>query len=252
MPGDYTRIPGGDIPRRNHKTYLDKLGMNPMKASYDNCFIKTRLGTDPVTGKPITVWDEQIRREEQILESLGELVRIFRFLTTSDKNGSDPNNQKCPLCYDHRRGQSKYSHCPLCNGFGIIDKDPNTLRIGGYEWIRNPERDDKMFYVHLNMTPQKTESTDMGLMQRHAPRYWTVPRRNASNQIINYLQNRDVMIRYIFDPTTKTAVRELGRYVMTDMNYSLGPDNQLLHFEWSVETANPGVDTKIYALPNGL
>lgn len=250
MSGDYTKIPGGDVPIRTHKSYVDKLGANPMKASFDNCFIKTRLGVDPVTGKPITIWDEQIRREEQLLESLGELALFFRFKTTSDQNGPDPNNQKCPFCYDERRGQSKYTHCPVCNGFGIIDKDPQTLRVGGYEWVRNPERDDGMFFTHLNMAPQKAESTDIGLMQRHAPRYWTVPRRNASGQIINYLQNRDIMIRFIFGLDHKPQ-RELERLVITEMNYSLAPENQLLHMEWTVEKANPS-DVKVFALPNFL
>ncbi len=71
--------PNGDIPTRVHKSYLDKMGSNPMKASFDNCFIKTRLGVDPITGKPITVFDEQINREQQILESLGvaSFARIF-------------------------------------------------------------------------------------------------------------------------------------------------------------------------------
>lgn len=241
-------IPGGPDPRRNHKSYMDKQGSNPMKASFDNCFIKTRLGTDPITGKPISVFDEQINREEQILETLGELVLFFRYDVTPNKDIN--GGQRCPLCFDTRRNQARYN-CPLCNGSGVITNDPNITRIQGYEWIKNPDRPDGKFFVHQNMVPQKLESRDIGFYTTHAPRYWTVPRKNAQNNIVNFLQNRDVMIRFIFD-ANQNPIRELERLVMTDMNYSLGPNNQLLHMEWSNEAANPGVDTKVYALPNFL
>lgn len=243
-------IQGGDTPRRTHKSYFDKMGANPMRASFENCFIKTRLGVDPITGRAITVWDEQINRERQILESVGELCLFFRYNVTTNKDIK--NGQRCPLCFDERRGQARYN-CPLCNGSGAITNDPNIPKIQGYEWIRNPDRlEDSMFYTHLNMSPQKLESKDIGFYATHAPRYWTIPIRNAQGNIVNFLQNRDVMIRFIFDATTKNPIRELERLVMTDMNYSVGPSNQLLHMEWTTEKANPGIDTKIFALPNGL
>lgn len=241
-------IPGGDRPRRTHKSYMEKFGNNPMKASFDNCFIKTRLGVDPVTGKPITVWDEQINREQQILESVGELALFFRYDITPNKDIN--GGRRCPLCWDERRHQSR-GNCPLCNGSGIITNDPNITKVQGYEWIKNPDRPDGMFFTHLNMTPQKVESKDIGFISTHAPKYWTVPRRNAQGNVVNFLQNRDVMIRFIFDGN-KNPIRELERLVMTDMNYSVGPDNQLLHMEWQTEKANPGIDLKTFGLPNFL
>jgi len=244
-----TPIPGGDNPRRKHKGYSDKWGLNPMKASFDNCFIKTRLGVDPVTGKPISVWDEQINREKQILESIGELCLFFRYDITTNKNID--NGNRCPLCWDERRHQARYN-CPLCNGSGIITNDPNIPKVQGYEWIKNPDRSDGRFYTHLNMTPQKMESQDIGFMATHEPKYWTVPVRNSEGNTVNFLQNMDVMIRFIDDPDTKRPVRELERLVMVDMNYSVGPANQMLHMEWQTKRANPGVDTKIFALPSFL
>ena len=242
-------IPGGDNPRRKHKSYMDKWGLNPMKASFDNCFIRTRLGVDPITGKPISVWDEQINRERQILESVGELCLFFRYDVTTNKDID--NGKKCPLCWDERRHQARYN-CPLCNGSGAITNDPNITKIQGFEWIQNPDRADHMFFTHLNMTPQKFESKDIGFMATHTPKYWTIPVRNAQGNIVNFLQNRDVMIRFIFDPNSKKPIREIERLVMTDMNYSMGPSNQMLHMEWTTERANPSVDTKIFALPNML
>ncbi len=241
--------PNGDNPNRNHKSYVDKMGFNPMKASFDNCFIKTRLGTDPITGKPISVFDEQINREKQILESLGELVVFFRYDTTPNKDIN--GGLRCPLCFDTRREQGR-ANCPLCNGSGIITNDPNITKVQGYEWIRNPDRqNDSMFFMHINMNPQKLESKDRGLTATHAPHGWTGPIRNADGNIVNFIQNRDVIIRYIFDPETKTPIRELGRYILTSVSYSLAPINQLLHYEFDLEQANPE-DKKIYALPNFL
>lgn len=242
-----TPIPPPD-PRRRHKSYLDKQGTNPMKASFDNCFIRTRLGTDPLTGKPISVFDEQINRELQILESLGELVLLFRYDVTPNENIL--GGIRCPLCFDKRRGQARYN-CPQCNSSGIITNDPNITRIQGYEWLRNPYRADGKFFTHQNMVPQKLESHDMGFVATHKPNYWTVPLENDQGNIVNILQNRDVMIRFIFD-ANQNPIRELERLVMVDMNYSLAPNNQLLHMSWGTEVANPGIDTKVYALPNFL
>jgi hypothetical protein len=241
--------PNGDNPRRIHKSYMDKFGTNPMKASFDNCFIRTRLGVDPVTGQTTTVWQEQIARELQILESVGELAFFFRYDITPNENIN--NGQRCPLCWDARRHQAR-QNCPRCNGSGIITNDPNITRVQGYEWIRNPDTPSGMFYTHLNFAPQKMESRDIGFYATHAPRYWTVPIRNSQGNVVNFLQNRDVMIRFIFDPNTNTPIRELERLVMTDMNYSVGPNNQLLHMEWQTEKANPGIDFKTFGLPNFL
>jgi hypothetical protein len=245
MTRNYTKIPGGDYPKRNHKSYVDKFGLNPMKSAFDNCLIKTRLGTDPITGKPITVWDEQIKREEQILESIGERVLFFRQISNPDKDIE--NGAKCPFCWDERRQQSR-GNCPFCNNLGIIRKDSGVTRVGGWEWLKNPDRDDHMFWVHLNIVPQKNELQEIGRVNTHAPRYWTIPKRNITGQIVNYISNRDVFIRFIFDEQTKTPIRELGRYVMTDVEYSLGPSNQLLHFSWQSENANPGIDLKVFGI----
>jgi hypothetical protein len=242
-------IPGGDNPRRKHKGYSDKWGLNPMKSSYDNCFIKTRLGVDPVTGKPISVWEEQINREKQILESVGEQCLFFRYDVTPDKNID--GGRRCPLCWDERRHQARYN-CALCNSSGVITNDPNITRIQGYEWIKNPDLPNGMFWTHLNMTPQKFESKDIGFMATHASNFWTVPIRNGAGNIVNYLQNRDVFVRFIFDPNTHKPIRELERRIITNMNYSVGPENQLLHMQWESEVANPGVDSKIFGLPNFL
>ncbi len=102
------------------------------------------------------------------------------------------------------------------------------------------------------MTPSKMESKDIGFTIGHDIRFWTTPKRNANGDIVNILNNRDVLLRYIFDLQTKKPIRELGRFVMIDMNYSLGPGNQILHMEWSTQQANPAIDKAIYALPNGL
>lgn len=244
-----TPISGGSSPRRTHKAYTDKWGTNPMKASFDNCFIKTRLGVDPVTGKPITVWDEQINREKQILQSVGELCLFFRYDVTPSQDIN--SGKRCPLCWDERRHQARYN-CPLCNGSGVITNDPNITRVQGYEWIKNPEESTGMFWTHLNVVPQKFESKDTGFMATHAPTYWTVPVRNAQGNIVNFLQNRDVMIRFIIDKASHKPIREIERLVIKGMNYSLGPENQLLHMSWETEQANPGVDTRIFALPNML
>ncbi len=245
-----SQIPGGDHPLRIHKSYSDKMGLNPMKASFDNCYIKTRLGVDPITGKPISVFDEQINREKQILESLGELVRFFRYDTTPNKDIN--GGLRCPLCFSKERGQAR-SLCPLCNGSGIITNDPNITRVQGFEWIRNPDRQqDSMFFTHINMNPQKLESKDTGFVATNTPHGWTSPVRNSKGDIVNFIQNRDVIIRYIFNPETKTPIREMGRYTLTDVSYSLAPNNQLLHYEFNLAQLNPGEDLKQYALPNGL
>ena len=242
--------PNGDRPIRSpHKSYMDKFGTNPMRASMENCYIKTHLGVDPITGKPISVWDEQINREKQILETLGELVIFYRqpIIPSMAVN----NGQRCPLCWDPRRETAR-RNCSLCNGFGVITNDPNVTRISGFEWIRNPDRDDSMFFVHQNMTPQRVEIEDIGLMQKHEIKYWTVPVRNCDGKIVNVLQNRDIFIRYIFDQTKQNKIQELGRYAIMDVSYSLGPGNQILHLDFGAQQLNPGVDTKEFALSNFL
>jgi hypothetical protein len=228
---------------------MDKYGSNPMKASFENCYIKSRIGIDPITGRPMSIWDEQISREKQILESVGELVIFFRqpIIPSMAVNGG----KRCSLCWDTRRETSR-SNCGLCNGFGVITDDPNVQRISGYEWLRNPDRDDSMFFTHQNMTPQRIESEDIGLMQKHEIKYWTVPIRNCEGKIVNILENRDVMIRYVFDESKQNKIQELGRYTLMDISYSLGPGNQILHMEFGVQQLNPGIDTKEYALPNFL
>jgi hypothetical protein len=220
-----------------------------MKKSYDNCYIKTRLGTDPITGRPITVWDEQINREQQLLESTGEQVLFFRMDQTPDKNVR--GGIRCPLCWDKVRQQAR-SSCTLCNGMGIITSDPSVTRINGYEWLQNPDKDNRMFYVHQTMVPGKFESRDIGLYQVKNSHFWTVPVRNSDGVPVNILNNRDVMIRFIFNLQTKMAVRELERVELTNVSYSLGPDNQLLHIEFDAETLQGGVDQKQFALPSFL
>jgi hypothetical protein len=225
------------------------MGPNPMKKAYDNCYIKTALGTDPITGKPITVWSEQINREQQLLESTGEQVLFFRLDQTPDKNVN--GGRRCPICWDPIRQQAR-SSCTECNSMGVTISDPKVTRIKGYEWLQNPDQDNRMFYVHQTMVPGKFESRDTGLYQAKASRYWTVPVRNCDGLPVNILSNRDVMIRFIFNLNTRTPIRELERAELIDTSYSLGPDNQILHIEFSTEVLNPGVDQKQYALPNFL
>jgi hypothetical protein len=243
-------LPNGDQPTRGpNKSYLDKMGSNPMKKAYDNCYIKTALGTDPITGRPVTVWSEQIDREQQLLESTGEQVLFFRLDQTPDKNVD--GGRRCPICWDPIRQQAR-SSCTSCNGMGVTISDPNITRIKGYEWLQNPDQDNRMFFVHQTMVPGKFESRDTGLYQVQNPRFWTVPVRNCDGVPVNILTNRDVMIRFIFDLGTHAPIRELGRYELINSSYSLGPDNQLLHMEFDCEQLNPGVDSKQYALPNFL
>lgn len=243
-------LPSGDRPKRGpQKSYLDKMGPNPMKKAYDNCYIKTILGTDPITGKPITVWQEQIDREKQLLESTGEQVLFFRLDQTPDKTVD--GGRRCPVCWDSIRQQSR-SSCPECNGMGVTISDPKITRINGYEWLQNPDTDSHMFFVHQTMVPGKFESRDMGLYQVQNPHFWTVAVRNASGNPVNILQNRDVLIRFIFDSSTHQPIRELGRYALINTSYSLGPDNMLLHMEFDCEQLQGGVDAKEFSLPNFL
>ncbi len=247
---DSSGNPIPDAPVRSiHRSYMDCYD-NPMKASFDNCFIRSRLGTDPITGKPVTIWDEQISREKQLIESIGELVVMYRERIIPDKT-QDPGYKRCPFCFDGVREQARTS-CPLCNGFGITTTDPNIPRIGGYELLMNPERDDRMFYVNEGMTPQKLASKDKGLMIDHQLHFWTVPIRNCDGQYVNIVSDRDIIIRYVFDKVTETPIRELGRYIMTNVSYSLAGNNQLLHMEFDVTRVDPGVKNQIYALPNFL
>ena len=230
---------------------MDCFGPNPMKAAYDNCFIRSRLGVDPITGRPMTIWDEQIDREKQILESLGELVILFRQLIIPDKENGINGGKRCPNCYDGIRKQARTS-CPICNGFGILKRDPSIPKVGGFEFLRNPERDDNMFYVNQGMTAQKTDSIIDGLNIDHQLSYWTVPIRNCNNNYVNILSDRDVMIRYVFDPETNTPVREIGRYEVINTSFSLTVDNKLMHMKFDVKRVDPGKKNKVYALPNFL
>lgn len=241
-------IPDNPV-RGKHRSYMDCFE-NPMKASFDNCFIRSRLGTDPITGLPITIFDEQINREKQLLESLGELVILYRELIIPDKN-ADPGYKRCAFCWDKIRQQAR-SNCPVCNGFGIEKRDPNIPVLGGYELLMNPERDDKMFFVNESMTAQKLASKDKGLMIEHNMHFWTVPIRNCNGEYVNIVSDRDIMIRYMFDPQTGVPIRELGRYIMTNISYSLVESNKLLHLEFDVMRADPGIAQKVFALPNFL
>jgi hypothetical protein len=242
--------PIGDNPIRKHRSYIDCVGGgNPMKASFDNCFITSRLGFDPITGKPLTVFDEQINREKQILESLGELVIIFRKLITPDKN--DTESRRCPVCWDGVRKQAR-SSCPICNGYGVVTTDPNITRVNGYQWLQNPERDDSMFFVNEGMAAQKLQSQDMGLMIDQNLRFWTVPIRNCDGKFVNIIDQRDIIIRYVFDKVTQQKVQELGRYEVLDTSYSLAVSNQLMHMEFTAKRLDPGVSQHEYALPNFL
>lgn len=239
-----------DAPVRGiHRSYMDCFA-NPMKASFDNCFIRSRLGVDPITGLPVTIFDEQINREKQLLESLGELVILFRERIIPDQT-QNPGYRRCPFCFDGVRLQAR-TNCPICNGFGIMTTDPNIPRINGYELLMNPERDDRMFFVNEGMTPQKLKSQDKGLMVEHNLHFWTVPIRNCDGEYVNIVSDRDILIRYMFDRVTKTPIRELGRYIMTNVSYSLAVDNQLLHMEFDAQRVDPGIIPKIYALPNFL
>ncbi len=243
-------LPNGDNPTRvPRKSYVDKFGLNPMKASYENCFVKTSLGLDPITGKPVSVWEEQIDREKQLLESIGELCLFFRYDVT--QSAAINGGQRNPLTWDSRRGQARYNAAELSNTSGIVTNDPHITKVQGYEWYQNPEVPSGMFWTHLNMTTQKLESKDTGFEATHAPNYWTVPIRNGQGNIVNFLQNMDVMIRFIFDDNGN-PIRELERLVLVDMNYSVAPSNQLLHMAWNTQRPNPGIDTQIFALPNFL
>ena len=246
--GNGNPIPDAPL-RGKHRSYMDCYD-NPMKASFDNCFIRSRLGVDPITGQNITIFDEQINREKQLLESLGEAVIIYRELIIPVK-GVVPGDKRCPLCYDKVRNQAR-SGCPICNGYGIIKKDPNIPILGGYELLINPERDDRMFLVNENMTAQKLASMDKGLMINHTLHFWTVPIRNCDGDYVNILSDRDIIIRYMFDPQTQVPIRELGRYILTNVSYSLVDSNKLMHMEFDVTRVDPGMLPKIYALPNFL
>jgi len=239
----------GDNPVRVHRSYIDCVGgANPMKAAFDNCFIKSRLGVDPVTGRPLTIFDEQINREKQILESLGELVIIYRQLIIPDKT---IENRRCPVCWDTVRKQAR-SSCVVCNGYGVVTNNTDENRVGGFQLLRNPERDDEMFFINKGMAPQKNASQDIGLMIDHNLRVWTVPIRNCEGEFVNIIDQRDIIIRYIFDRETERPIRELGRYEVMDSSYSLGPDNFLLHMEFSLKRLDPGISQKEFALPNFL
>lgn len=238
-----------DTPIRKHRSYIDCVGGgNPMKASFDNCFITSRLGYDPITGKPLTVFDEQINRERQILESLGELVIIYRRLIVPDK---DIDARRCPVCWDPVRKQAR-SSCPLCNGYGVVTNDPNISRVNGFQWLQNPERPDSMFYVNEGMTAQKLQSQDIGLMVDHGLHMWTIPIRNCEGKYVNIIDQRDIIIRYIFDRVTQQKIQELGRYEVTDVSYSLVDANFLLHMEFSLKKLDPGIAQREYSLPNFL
>ncbi len=241
-------IPDSPV-RGTHRSYSDCFD-NPMKASFDNCFIRSRLGVDPITGLPITVFDEQINREKQILDSLGESVIIYRELIIPDAS-AEPGAKRCPLCYDGIRNQAR-SSCPICNGFGILKRDTNIPRIGGYELLLNPENDRNLFKLGRGMTAQKLASMDKGLMIDHQLHFWFVPIRNCDGNFVNIVSDRDIIIRYVFDKETDMPVREIGRYVMTNVSYSLGPDNQLLHMEFDAKRIDSGISQKIMALPNFL
>jgi hypothetical protein len=240
--------PIGDNPIRTHRSYIDCVGGgNPLQSSLNNCYLQTSLGYDPVTGQPLTVFDEQINREKQILETLGELVLIYRRLIVPDKT---IDSRRC-ICWDPVRKQAR-SSCPYCNGFGVVSNDPNINRVGGFQWLRNPERDDSMFFVNEGMTAQKLQSNDIGLQINHQLHFWTVPIRNCDGDYVNIIDERDIMIRFIFDRETKTAIRELGRYEMTNVSYSLAQDNFLMHMEWDAKRLDPGISQQEFGLPNWL
>jgi hypothetical protein len=241
--------PIGDYPIRRHRSYIDCVGGdNPMKAAFDNCFIRTRLGVDPITGRPMTIFDEQVNRERQLLESLGELVYIYRRLISPDKS---IDARRCPVCWDPVRKQAR-SSCLTCNGFGVITDNQNVNRVGGFQLLRNPDRSDGMFFVNEGMVAQKLASNDIGLQIDHQLHFWTVPIRNCEGEYTNILDQRDIMIRYIFDKTTNSRIRELGRYEITNVSYSLVDSNFLLHMEFDAKRLDPGISQKEYALPNFL
>ena len=242
--------PIGDNPVRGQfRSYIDCVGGgNPMQAAFNNCFIRSRLGVDPITGQALTVWEEQINREKQILESLGELVIIYRQLIIPDKT---IDTRRCPVCWDPVRRQAR-SSCPACNGFGVITNNQNVDRVGGFQLLRNPERDDNMFYLNEGMAAQKLNSQDIGLQMDQNLHFWTVPIRNCDGEYVNIIGQYDIFIRYIFDQQTSRPIRELGRYEVLDSSYSLGPGNYLMHMEFSCRRLDPGVSQKEYSLPNFL
>lgn len=245
---DSNGTPIGDNPIRKFRSYIDCVGGgNPLKSSFDNCFITTSLGFDPITGLPLTVFDEQINREKQILETLGELVIIYRRLIVPDRS---IDSRRC-ICWDPIRKQAR-STCPHCNGFGVVTNDPNIDRVGGFQLLKNPERDDFMFFVNEGMTAQTLKSNDVGLQIEHALHMWTVPIRNCEGEYVNILDERDIIIRYIFDRETQSKIRELGRYELTNVSYSLAQANFLMHMEWDLKRLDPGISQQEFALPNFL
>lgn len=219
-----------------------------MKAAFDNCFIRSRLGVDPVTGQALTIFDEQINREKQLLESLGELVYIYRRLIVPDKA---IDARRCPVCWDKDRKQAR-SSCVVCNGFGVITDNQNVNRVGGFQLLRNPDRTDGMFFVNEGMVAQKLASNDIGLQIDHQLHFWTVPIRNCEGQYTNIIDQRDIIIRYIFDRETQKPIQELGRYEVLNSSYSLAQANFLLHMEFDCKRLDPGISQKEYALPNFL
>ncbi len=256
MPQKNCKIPGpgggsaggGNNPKRPHKSYMDCFGFNPLQASLNNPRVQCALGLDPITGLPLTVFDEQINREKQILETLGELVLFYRKLIVPNKA---IDGRRCPVCWDNIRGQAR-SSCPICNGFGVITNDPFIDKVGGFQFLRNPDRDDNMFYVNRGMAPRKTDSTDIGLMVDHTLKFWTVPCLNCEGKIVNIVDQRDIMVRFMFDPETKAVTQELARYELLDVSYSLTANNKLMHMEFNCKRLDPGIKQQEFALPNFL
>ena len=239
--------PDGDNPRRSpHRSYMDHFGFNPMKASMDSCFIRSRLGKDPITGLPLTIFDEQRYREMQILESLGELVILYRQLIIPDQ---EIENRRCPLCWDEIRKQAR-SSCPLCNGYGIISNDPDAIQ--GFQWFKNPDREDGMFYISDNFVANRFNNTDAGLTVNHDLSFWTVPVKNCEGNFVDIMAERDIMIRYIFNQITKRPIQELGRYEITNVSHSLVQDNYLMHMTFDAKKLDPGIKQREYSLPNRL
>jgi hypothetical protein len=239
--------PIGDNPIRRHKSYIDCQGAgNPLQASLENCFVTSRLGVDPITGRPLTVFDEQINREKQILESMGELVIIYRRLIIPDKS---IDTRRC-ICWDAVRKQAR-SSCPYCAGFGVVTNEVDNV-VGGFQLLKNPERDDFMFYVNEGMAQQQLQSNDMGLQINHDLKFWTVPVRQCEGKYVNILDQRDIMIRYTFDKQTQSRTYELGRYEITNTSYSLVGGNQLMHMEFNVKRLDAGISQKEFALNNFL
>lgn len=125
-------------------------------------------------------------------------------------------------------------------------------RVGGFQLLKNPERDDFMFFVNEGMAQQQLASEDWGLKINHELRFWTVPIRQCEGKYVNILDQHDIMIRYTFDKETNTRTHELGRYEITNTSYSLVDGNQLMHMEFTVRRLDPGLSQKEFALPNFL